>query len=276
MHFHSFEFACFLAVVFVFTLLFRAPFVQKLVLIAGSLFFYSWDHTHYIWLLVYSTCLDFVLGQKIAAEQENKKKKNYLILSLIGNLGLLMYFKYLGLFNSLLLQMGGGWEWRPEIILPIGISFYTFQTMSYSIDIYRGKLEPCKRIWDFALYVSFFPQLIAGPIVRASQFLPQLQKGVCFKPKSIAMGLELFVLGLFKKSMGDVFFNAHSVISTSSDDYAGLWVLFSIYAYSLHIYLDFSGYSQMAIGLAKMFGLELPENFRFPFLAKSFSDLWHR
>lgn len=275
LQFHSFEFACFLAVVSLFVFGFRASGIQKFILIVASLFFYSWDHSHYIWLLLYSTCLDYWLGHKIASV-EKSRKRFYLTISIVGNLSVLVYFKYLGFFNELLLDMGGKWEWRPQLILPIGISFYTFQTMSYSIDIYRGRLKPCKNIWNFALYVCFFPQLIAGPIVRASHFLPQLKEKIVFCPDNIRRGVELLVLGLFKKSMGDLLLNASSEISALSDDYSGAWVWFAIYSWTFHIYLDFSGYSDMAIGLARMFGLRLPENFRFPFLAASFSDLWKR
>jgi len=224
--FHSFEFACFLTVVSIFIFCFRVSNVQKFILVAASLFFYSWANSQYIWLLLYSTCLDFVLAQKIHVAEGNRRK-NLLILSLVGNLGLLCFFKYLGFFNALLLAFGGAWKLDFDLILPIGISFYTFQTMSYSIDVYRGHLKPCRRIWDFAVYVTFFPQLIAGPIVRAKEFLPQLEKGIKFCPDNIRRGLELFVLGLFKKSMGDVLHRASEEISYFSGDYGGLWILFS-------------------------------------------------
>ncbi|MFC1500027.1 MBOAT family O-acyltransferase [Candidatus Zixiibacteriota bacterium] len=210
-------------------------------------------------------------------------RRGFLILSLCTNLGLLAFFKYSSFFATSFvgLVQALGWSipapsW--SILLPVGISFYTFQTLSYSIDIYRGRLEPTPNFTDFALYVSFFPQLVAGPIVRASEFLPQLQEDRRATARALNWGVILFIVGLFKKAyLADAVFGPvadAAYVHSASLGALHAWV--GTYAFAGQIYCDFSGYTDMAIAVALMLGFHLPDNFRAPYGATGFSDFWRR
>jgi alginate O-acetyltransferase complex protein AlgI len=256
---------------------------QKTLLLVASYVFYGAYSPPLIFLIWISTLTDYILAKRIHAASRLLTRKLLLISSLVINLGLLGYFKYaeflLNSFSTIIGRVGVHYQ-APEmdIILPIGISFYTFQTISYTIDVYRKQLKPTTSLLDFALYVTFFPQLVAGPIVRASHFLPQ-----CLEPKkakwsTFCWGLTLLVFGLFVKivladtamaPVADTVFNAPERV-TWLDSWVGT------FAFSGQIFFDFSGYSLCAIGAALCFGFSLPDNFRSPYAAIGFSDFWHR
>ena len=251
-------------------------------LLASYVFYAAWNPP-FVLLLWLSTLVDWQVAKKIDKQQDNTKRKHWLWLSLLINLGMLVVFKYadflLANFNQLLALFGLEFQFAdPGLILPMGISFFTFQTLSYTLDVYYQRLKPWNSFLDYALFVSFFPQLVAGPIVRAKTFLPQLIKQVQVKFSQFSTGITFFIIGLLQKMvMADTFFapivnqvfDSHEALDSSS---AWLGSLF----FSAQIFCDFSGYSLCAIGLAMCLGLQLPTNFRSPFAAIGFSDFWRR
>lgn len=256
---------------------------QNLFLMLVSYFFYAcWDW-RFLSLILISTVTDYFCGMRIHHSGNQTTRKFWLILSLGINLGILGYFKYFNFFLESFVKLAQGVglmvsAHSMEIILPVGISFYTFQTMSYSLDIYRRQLEPTRSFIDFAAFVAFFPQLVAGPIVRAREFLFQLEKRRKFNLQQIESGAQRFLLGLFKKSFVADTLAVHLVdpvfLEPGNFSTGVLW--FANMGYAAQIYADFSGYSSMAIGSARMLGFSFPENFKFPYLAVNFSDFWRR
>ncbi len=254
---------------------------RKPFLLAASWFFYAcWDW-RFLSLIIFSTALDYVVGQKIFNCSKQANRRRWLGLSLIGNLGLLGIFKYHDFFAESLNQLLGVHLPLLNFILPIGISFYTFQTLSYTIDIYRKEITPTKSICDFALFVAFFPQLVAGPIVRAKEFLPQLNSAKAIpRYKDFTRGLTEIMSGLFKKVViADTI--GRGIVDPFYDDpsaFGSYGAILAIYAYAFQLYGDFDGYSRIAIGCARMLGFKLPENFRSPYTARTISELisrWH-
>ena len=253
---------------------------RNAVLFIVSLAFYAWGEPLYILLMLFSTVFDYGNGlalEKLEKKNKARARKGILLLSLAVNLGMLCFFKY----TPLLIQTAddlGGLSWRvPEIALPIGISFYTFQTLSYTIDVYRGNVKAQHRFVDFAMYVSLFPQLIAGPIVRYADIEKQLPaQNRRFQADEALGGAFRFAVGLGKKVLLANQFG--TLWSTAAGDKflsaAGAWL--GTAAFALQIYFDFSGYSDMAIGLARIFGFRLKENFRYPYTAVSVTDFWRR
>jgi alginate O-acetyltransferase complex protein AlgI len=251
---------------------------RHLVLLISSIVFYGYWRLDFVLLIVASTLLDFYCGQKIYDSPSEKDRKKFLIISIVFNLGLLSYFKYFNFglenLNHILSFLGASTISYMNIVLPVGISFFTFQTMSYSIDIYRREVEPTRDILKFGTYVSMFPQLVAGPIVRYSEIKEQLKD--FHSNTNIREGLALFALGFNKKVL-----IANNVASISDfafkigggDQYTAL---IGALAYTLQIYFDFSGYSDMAIGLGKMFGFDFPINFNSPYRSKSITEFWNR
>ncbi len=255
---------------------------RKSFLLAASYYFYScWDW-RFLGLILASTLVDFLAGKKIYRAQDEKSKQRWLGLSLFANLGILAFFKYFNFFAHSLVQLlqGAGLEIgysTLNIVLPVGISFYTFQTLSYSIDIYRGRLKPTQSFLDFSLFVAFFPQLVAGPIVRASEFLPQLEEAPRRKPADFFEGLERFLVGLVKKVLiADIAAGVVDPVFNDPTLFSGAACAAGALAFTIQIYFDFSGYSDMAIGLAGMLGFRLPANFRLPYLSTSMTDFWRR
>ena len=255
---------------------------RKAFLLGASYFFYGcWD-PRFLALIAASTLVDFVAGRKIHESESTSSRKNWLRLSLGANLGMLAFFKYFNFFVDTLahsLQAAGvPFETGTlNIILPVGISFYTFQTLSYSIDIYRGKLQPTASLLDFALFVGFFPQLVAGPIVRAAEFLPQLGRTRPRNSEEFFEGLERFLVGLFKKLLiADIAAAVVDPVFAGEAAFSGPVCAAAVLAFTIQIYFDFSGYSDMAIGLAAMLGFRLPVNFRLPYLSSSMTDFWRR
>ena len=285
MLFNSLEFFIFLPTVFLlYWFVFqKSLIVQNLLLLISSYVFYGWWDYRFLSLIFLSTVVDYFVGLKIYGSNGNKAKKCYLWISILFNLGLLGFFKYFNFFIDSWINLLGtfGYEhqstWTLKVILPVGISFYTFQTMSYSLDIYFKKLKPTKDFISFASFASFFPQLIAGPIERASNLLPQMLNNRVFKYEHGVQGLRLILWGMFKKvviadCLGwrvDYVFNDYQNLD------GGVLFLGLIY-FSFQIYCDFSGYSDIAIGVSKLFGFELMSNFKFPYFSRDIGEFWRR
>jgi D-alanyl-lipoteichoic acid acyltransferase DltB (MBOAT superfamily) len=284
MLFHTAQYAAFLAVVLGLSgLLVRYRKTREAMLLVASWIFYAAWNVKYLGLILFSTVLDFVIGAEIHRSENPRYRKLLLGISLAGNLGILGVFKYYGFFVenlSALLQLFGLHPSLPAlgVILPVGISFYTFQSMSYTIDIYRGELEPRKSLMEFALFVAFFPQLVAGPIVRAREFLPQLDREPGASSHQTGTGIFLILKGLIKKVLiGDVLatFLVDPVFANPAG-YGALAIAAAIYGFKFQIYNDFSGYSDIAIGTGRLLGYELPINFRSPYKAPTITDYWRR
>ncbi|MCF8261764.1 MAG: MBOAT family protein [Melioribacteraceae bacterium] len=247
-------------------------------LLTLSLYFYYKSSGFYFVLVIISSIIDFIAGHVIHNAKSPLKKKFFLILSLITNLGLLGYFKYTNFIIDNVNSMGIASLDIMDIFLPVGISFFTFQSMSYTIDVYRGKLDPEQNFFDFLFFVSFFPQLVAGPIVRASTFLPQIHVKPVVSQADIGRAVFLIVGGLFKKAVIADYISINFVdrVFEMPLRYTGVENLLALYGYALQIYCDFSGYSDMAIGLALLLGFKLPINFDSPYQAKSITEFWRR
>ncbi len=256
---------------------------RLIMIVAASYFFYGWWDYRFVALLAFSSLVDYMAGRQLHASTRDSQRLAWLIVSLATNLGLLGFFKYSGFLagsvNDLLeWARYGGRLPVPEIILPVGISFYTFQTLSYTIDIYRRKAEPANSFWHFAAYVSLFPQLIAGPIVRYTDLEDQLRRiapSICWD--QFAKGLVFFVVGLGQKIL------LADLIASRSEpllaDYASLQMVGSWYAmlgYTCQLYFDFAGYSNMAVGLGLMLGFAFPQNFDSPYKSQNISEFWRR
>ena len=283
MQFQSFIFIQFFLLFYASYLLLMGNFkAQNILLVIASYIFYGYWDWRFLFLLIFSTIIDFVVAKLIARTASERQKKIWLGVSLVSNLSILGFFKYFNFFTAsftdLLTTIGIPVnDLTVKVILPVGISFYTFQTLSYTIDVYRGHLKPSKSIIDFAVYVAFFPQLVAGPIERATSFLPQISNPRKIDLSQINAGIFLIIWGYFKKlviadnlaQIADSIFNNYS-------NYQGLDIIIGILAFTVQIYCDFSAYSDIARGLAKLMGFELMINFRLPFFALNPSDFWSR
>ena len=279
MLFNSLEFGLFLAVAFaVYRLVQRWRMPRAVwLLVVSYLFYASWD-VRYLALIVFSTVLDYAVGRGLAGTRRPEARKLLLALSLAGNLGLLGVFKY-GNFLLESLEMATGWAMpRVPAELPVGISFYTFQTMSYTIDLYRRRIEPARNLLEFAVYVAFFPQLVAGPIVRARDFLPQLDARPRLDPSAIGEGIFLILSGLVKKMVVADSLRAVWIAPFFTDPGGAnaLEALVSTWAFYFALYCDFSGYTDVALGAGLLFGFRLPLNFDRPALTTSPLDHWRR
>lgn len=280
MLFTQLEFLLFFVLVLLLVWSSRTPRIRHSLLLLASYYFYAyWDY-RFCGLIFLSTVIDYTVASRIERAPNYRAKRLLLCLSLFANLGLLGFFKYCNFFidsaTPLLEAMGLGTS-SLSIILPVGISFYTFQTLSYTIDVYRGVIKPVERWIDFAMYVSFFPQLVAGPIVRASEFLPQLQRMPQWSSRRFYGGAQQMLRGAIKKViLADRLAEMVDVVFAGSDLYSGATLFVAACAYAGQIYYDFSGYSDLAIGAAKMLGYRFPINFRHPYLSTSLSDFWRR
>lgn len=280
MVFSSMVFLCiFLPAVFIIYYICPGKF-RNLFLFIASLAFYAWGEPVYIFIMLFSTVFDYVNGRLIEhfrAQERQRAMKTVLVFSIVGNLSILGFFKYTDFFISSINHITGSSIGLLNIALPIGISFYTFQTMSYTIDVYRGELGAQKNIISFGMYVCLFPQLIAGPIVRYRDIAAEVDKRH-ENASDIALGIYRFSIGLAKKVLiankaGEIY---NYVIAIHDDNLTGPLVLISAIVYSIQIYFDFSGYSDMAIGLGRMFGFHFPENFDHPYESKSITEFWRR
>lgn len=284
MSFNSPEFLFFLpCVLILYTLVFHRDRWREIVLLTASYLFYMSWNWKYGGLLALSTLVDYTVGRLIAGEQRPQVKKAILAISLTSNLGLLAVFKYYNFFVDLAGPAVGQFGWNlawmhHELLLPVGISFYTFQTMSYTIDLYRGENVLEKDLLRFAVFVAFFPQLVAGPIVRAKQFLPQLRGFPNVLADRFHDGLLLVFRGLLKKVVIADLLASLAVDKVFADPgaYSSWDLLFALYGYTFQIYNDFSGYSDIAIGVAKMLGFDLPLNFNRPYLSHNAREFWTR
>jgi len=257
---------------------------QNRVLLAASYLFYGWWNYRFLALILISTLVDYVAGQKIHSAANEKIRRRWLILSIVINLGILFLFKYFNFFMESLVSALRtlGVEASPEsftfrITLPVGISFYTFQTMSYTIDIFRRKLTPTRSLTNFAVFVAFFPQLVAGPIERATRLLPQIEKKRTLTAKTITSGVWLILLGYFKKvAIADNLGRIATVVFDYPGTVNGWDIPIGVLAFAGQIYGDFSGYSDIARGTSRLLGLDLMKNFRMPYLAANPQEFWSR
>jgi alginate O-acetyltransferase complex protein AlgI len=243
-----------------------------------SLYFYYKSSGIYFLILIGSTVVDYTLANLIYRANTKQTKLSLLIFSLAINLGLLGYFKYTNFLFEIFSSASGN-EFQPfDIFLPVGVSFFTFQSLSYTLDIYRGTLKPVDNILDYAFFVSFFPQLVAGPIVRASEFIPQIYKPTIVTREMFGRGVFLICTGLFKKAIISNYISLNFVdrIFDAPTLYTGLENLFGVYGYALQIYCDFSGYSDMAIGIALLLGFHFNLNFDSPYQSKNITEFWRR
>jgi D-alanyl-lipoteichoic acid acyltransferase DltB (MBOAT superfamily) len=268
----------FMGFISVFYLLHRRHNVKLLYVVLFSYYFYYKSSGIYFLLLILSTVVDYNLANIMANAPKGWQRKGLLIFSLILNLGLLGYFKYTNFLYEIFCGAAHSHFSPFQIFLPVGVSFFTFQSLSYTIDIYRGELKPVKRILDYAFFVSFFPQLVAGPIVRARDFIPQISLPTIVTRAMFSEGMFLIISGLFKKAVISDYISANFVdrIFDNPTLYTGLENLFGVYGYALQIYCDFSGYSDMAIGIALLFGYRLCLNFDSPYQSSSITEFWRR
>lgn len=284
MLFYSLDFAIFLPLVFLlyWGLAGRSSALQNVVLILASYFFYAYWDWRFLSLILISTIVDFSAGIFIENEDRASRRNVILCLSLAVNLGILFVFKYFNFFQTnFLLAFSFFGAKIPsnslDLILPIGISFYTLQTISYTIDVYRKKIKPTKDLLAFSAYVCFFPQLLAGPIERATSLLPQLKVRRVFNHEQGADGLRQILWGLFKKVViANNCAEYSNQIFDNSADMGGSALLLGIFFFSFQIYGDFSGYSDIAIGTARLFGIRLRQNFASPYFARDVAEFWRR
>lgn len=284
MLFNSIEFVVFLPLVFCiyWLLLGKSYKFQNLFLLLASYIFYGWWDPRFLILILLSTIVDFYIGIGLKVHLNSRIRKTLLITSIVVNIGVLFVFKYYDFFAQNFVDaftfLGGRLKLNSlSIILPVGISFYTFQTLSYSIDIYKGKLEPTKNFISFAAFVSFFPQLVAGPIERATNLLPQFYKRRVFNYAQSVDGLRQILWGLFKKMViADNCANIVDFIYASPSEHTGSTLFLGTIFFAIQIYCDFSGYSDIAIGTAKLFGFNLMRNFAYPYFSRDIAEFWRR
>lgn len=268
----------FAAFILVYLLLQRRLTARLLFVTAFSYYFYYKSSGTYFFLLVLVTVTDFFIARLMASSSVRWQRKVWVLVSLVINLGLLCYFKYTNFLGDVFASLVGGTFHHYDIFLPVGISFFTFQSLSYTIDVYRKDITPLTNLLDYAFYVSFFPQLVAGPIVRARDFIPQIRRPLFVSHEMFGRGIFLIASGLFKKAIISDYISVNFVerIFDNPALYSGVENLFGVYGYALQIYCDFSGYSDMAIGIALLLGFRFPMNFNSPYKADSITDFWHR
>lgn len=281
MLFNTLQFAIFFVIVYGLYLILNHKWQNRMLLVASYIFYGSWDW-RFLSLIFISTLLDYVCGIKIYESKDAKKRKLFLILSIFGNLSILGFFKYFNFFASSLqiLLSHFGISAQPRflhIILPVGISFYTFQTMSYSIDVYRDNMKPTRNFLDYALFVAYFPQLVAGPIERAKHLLPQVTSIRKVTLDKFWEGSHLIFWGLFQKVfIADNLARIVDPVFNSSSAYSGATVLLALYAFAFQIFCDFAGYSNIARGLGKCMGFDIMLNFNLPYFATNPKEFWQR
>lgn len=283
MLFNSIQFLLFLPIVFFgYWFVFKRLHIQNLFIVAASYVFYGlWDW-RFLFLIFFTSLISFYSGKIIYNQKSNRIRKQIVALNLILNLGILLYFKYFNFFigslKILLEQFGFQLDWFTlEILLPVGISFYTFQAISYSIDVYRGKINPTNDFVAFLAFVSFFPQLVAGPIERSTNLLPQFLKSRHFNYKESIIGCRRILWGFFKKIViADNCAYMANIIFDSPESCNGSMLVLGAVFFTFQIYGDFSGYSDIAIGTSKLFGINLMQNFHYPYLSRSIPEFWRR
>ncbi len=280
MIFCSIEYILFFLTILLLMLLAKSNNVKKFILLLGSYYFYAyWDY-RFLLLLVVLSLANYHAGRKIASAHGATGRKNWLIAGVVFDLTILGFFKYFNFFTGSINSVMSHTNLRLpalDIILPIGISFMTFEVMSYTIDIYRGKNKPASSLLDLSLLVSFFPHLISGPILKPGHFLPQLGRDICISWKNIESGTQIFLLGMVKKVLiADRLAFFVDPVFKAPHDYGSGTVWLAAIAYAIQIYCDFSGYTDMAIGSARCLGFEFPPNFNMPYIARSTTEFWKR
>ena len=279
MVFSSITFLVYFLPVFIFAYHLVPNKFKNAIILLASIYFYSWGGPKFVFVILGTTFVDFLLVQTMAAQKEQRARRIYLILSLCLNLGLLVYFKYCNFFIENINQLiGTEIQWL-KVALPIGISFYTFESLTYVVDVYRGVHKPLKNVWHYHTYILLFPKLIAGPIVRYHDIAEQItDREKNYRAEVKLSGLLTFCLGLAKKTIiaNTVGMQADAIYKLPAEqlDTASAWI--GAIAYTFQIYFDFSGYSDMAIGLAKIMGFRLPENFNNPYTSGSITEFWRR
>lgn len=283
MLFNSIEFLVFFVVFFIlYWSCNRKLKLQNILILLASYVFYGWWDWRFLSLIIFSSSIDFICGLKIASSENNKQSKRWLMVSLISNLGLLSVFKYYNFFVESFSDLMRSMGFVPNdltlnIILPVGISFYTFQTLSYTIDIYRKGLKPTKDVIAFFSYIAFFPQLVAGPIERAANLLPQIEKKRVFRKQWFNEGLLQILVGLCRKIVvADTIAAYVDTIYGDIGIYNSTTILLATFLYAFQIYFDFSGYSDIAIGTAKLLGFKFHQNFNLPYFSKSLTEFWRK
>ena len=268
----------FAAFMVIYTLLQHRNTARILFVALFSYYFYYKSSSTYFFLLAIVTVTDFVIAWLMDRTDVRWKRKLWVILSVSVNLGLLCYFKYTNFLGGVIASLMGGEFTALDIFLPVGISFFTFQSLSYTIDVYRREIKPLTSLLDYAFYVSFFPQLVAGPIVRARDFIPQIRKPLYVSQEMFGRGIFLIVAGLFKKAVISDYISVNFVerIFDNPTLYSGVENLMGLYGYALQIYCDFSGYSDMAIGIALLLGFHFNLNFNSPYKSASITEFWRR
>lgn len=284
MLFNSIEFAIFLPIVYVlyWFVTQRNLKVQNALIVKASFVFYGWWDWRFLSLLVFSASVDYIVGLALAKEEDAQKRKLFLGISIFVNLGLLGFFKYYNFFTESFAEAFTFFGYKISsgslhIVLPVGISFYTFQALSYSIDVYRKKLEPTRDVVAYFAFISFFPQLVAGPIERATHLLPQFYTKRTFDYAKSVDGLREILWGLFKKMViADNCAEYVDVVFKDFGNYNGSTLFIAIFLFAIQIYCDFSGYSDIAIGTARLFGFSLMRNFAFPYFSRDIAEFWRR
>ncbi len=258
--------------------LYKRKLLRVIYFILFSLYFFYKACGFYFGFILLSAVVDFTLSKWLYLERTKWKKKAILIFSIVINLGLLFYFKYTNFFIEIINDLHAGQLKPLNLILPIGISFYTFENLSYTIDVYRGRFKPVKSFFDYCFFLTFFPKLVMGPIVRASDFIPQIRKDIVVTEMDVAKGLYLIVGGLFKKVVISdyIYVNYVQYIFEDPAHHSGIECLIGVYGYAMVIYCDFSGYSDMAIGMAKWMGFTINQNFDSPYQSSSITEFWRR
>ena len=284
MFFNSIDFAVFLPIVFIlyWFVTQKNLKLQNALLVLASYVFYGWWDWRFLSLIIFSSLVDYSIGLALKKEEKKSKRKLLLWLSIIVNLGFLGFFKYYNFFVDNFVEAFSlfGTKIQPntlDIILPVGISFYTFQTLSYTIDVYKRKLEPTNNLISFLAFVSFFPQLVAGPIERATNLLPQFYKKRQFHYSQAVDGCRQILWGFFKKVViADTCAEYANQIFNNSADYSGSTLVIGALFFTFQIYGDFSGYSDIAIGTSRLFGFDLKQNFAFPYFSRDIAEFWRR
>jgi alginate O-acetyltransferase complex protein AlgI len=284
MLFNSIDFAVFLPIVFIlyWFVTNKSLKLQNFLILGASYLFYGWWDWRFLSLILFSTIIDYSIGRKLNTEEDQTKRKVLLWTSILVNLGFLGFFKYYNFFldNFITAFSFFGTELNANslnIILPVGISFYTFQTLSYTIDVYKRKLKPTKDFIVFSAFVSFFPQLVAGPIERATNLLPQFYTKRTFDYSKAVDGMRQILWGLFKKIViADNCAEYANLIFNNSADYSGSTLVLGALFFTFQIYCDFSGYSDIAIGTSRLFGFDLMRNFNFPYFSRDIAEFWRR
>ena len=284
MLFNSLDFAIFLPIFFIlyWYVTNRNLQLQNFLIVVASYIFYGWWDWRFLFLIFFSSITDYIIGKCLQITEKEKYRKTLLWISIVTNIGFLGFFKYYNFFVDSFVTAFSFFcksisVYSLDIILPVGISFYTFQTLSYTIDVYKKKLEPAKDIISFLAFVSFFPQLVAGPIERATNLLPQFYKKRVFEYDKAVDGMRQMLWGLFKKVViADNCAEYANAIFNNYTDFSGSTLVLGAIFFTFQIYCDFSGYSDMAIGMSRLFGFDLMKNFAFPYFSRDIAEFWRR